>query len=110
MRFLEDGREWRYADDLVLCSESEEELRAMLEQLVEVCRRRGLKVNGGKSKVIVINGEEGLECQVHIDGIHLEHVLEFKYLGCVLDESGTDEAKCSRKVASVRGLQVQLGP
>ena len=27
---------------------------------------------------------------------------EFKYLGCVLDESGTDEAECNRKVASRR--------
>ena len=25
---------------------------------------------------------------------------EFKYLGCVLDESGTDEADCHRKVVS----------
>ena len=24
-------------------------------------------------------------------GIRLEHVSEFKYFGCVLDESGTDE-------------------
>ena len=31
-----------------------------------------------------------------------EHVSEFKYLGCLLDESGTYEAACSRKVASVR--------
>ena len=27
---------------------------------------------------------------------------EFKYLGCVLDESGTDEAECHMKVASWR--------
>ena len=27
---------------------------------------------------------------------------EFKYLGCVLDESGTDEAECHRKVVSER--------
>ena len=27
---------------------------------VEVCRRRGLKVKGGKSKVMVLGGEEGL--------------------------------------------------
>ena len=32
----------------------------------------------------------------------LEHVSEFKYFGCVLDESGTDEAECCRKVASRR--------
>ena len=44
----------------------------------------------------------GLECKVCVDGIHLEYVSEFKYLGCVLDESGTDEAECSKKVASGR--------
>ena len=31
--------------------------------------------------------------------MRLEHVSEFKYLGCVLDESGADEAECRRKVA-----------
>ena len=51
---------------------------------VEVCRRRGLKVNAGKNKVIVLDGEE-LECEVCVDRICLEHVSEFKYLGCVLD-------------------------
>ena len=91
-----------YAYDLVFCGESEEDLKAMVGHFVEVCRRRGLKVNAGKNKVMVLGGEEGLECEVCIDGICLEHVLEFKYLGCVLDESGIDETECSRKVASVR--------
>ena len=49
----EEGREWRltgllYADDLVLCSESEDELRAMVGCFAGVCRRRGLKVNTGE--------------------------------------------------------------
>ena len=57
-------REWRlpglmYAGDLVLCRELEADLRVMVEQFAEVCRSRGLKVNAGKSKVIVLNGEEG---------------------------------------------------
>ena len=34
--------------------------------------------------------------------IRLEHVSEFKYLGCVLGESGTDKAECSRKLVSRR--------
>ena len=42
----------------------------------------GLKVNTGKRKMMVLNGEEGLECEFHIDGIHLDEVSEFKYLGC----------------------------
>ena len=44
-----------------------------------MCRRRGLKFNAGKSKVMELNGEEGLECEVHVDGIRLEHVSECKY-------------------------------
>ena len=68
VRFLEDGREWRllgllYADDLVLCGESEEDLRVMVGPFVEVCSRRGLKVNAGKIKVMVLNGKAGLECR-----------------------------------------------
>ena len=51
-----------------------------------MCRRRGLKVNVAKSKVMVLYVEEGLECEVHVDEIGLEHVSEFKYFGCVLDE------------------------
>ena len=35
---------------------------------------------------MVLGGEEGLECEGYVDGIRLEHVSEFKYLGCSLDE------------------------
>ena len=60
-----DGEEGRerilpgilYADDLVLCVESEEDLRVMVGRFAEVCRRRGLKVNASKSKVMVLNGK-----------------------------------------------------
>ena len=67
-----------------------------------MCRSIGLKVNAGKSNVMVLNGEERLECQVHINGVCLEHVSEFKYLGCVLDKLRIDMAECSRKVVSGR--------
>ena len=50
----------------------------MVGPFAEVCRRRGLKVNTGKSKVMVLNGEEGLEYKVYIDVVRLEHVFEFK--------------------------------
>ena len=34
---------------------------------VEVCRRRGLKVNAVKSKVMMLGGEERLQCEVCVD-------------------------------------------
>ena len=66
VRFLEEGREWilhglLYADDLVLCGESEENLRMMLGRFDGVYRRRGLEVNVVKSKVMILNVEGGLE-------------------------------------------------
>ena len=59
VRFREEGREWRvpglsYADDLVLCGESEEDLRAIVGHFVEMWRRRDLKLNAAKSKVMIL--------------------------------------------------------
>ena len=43
VKFLEEEREWRlpdllFADDVVLCGESEEDLRVMVGRYIEVCR------------------------------------------------------------------------
>ena len=50
---------------------------------------------------LVLRGESeedlrALECKIHVDGICLEHISEFKYLACVLDESGTDGSEFGR--------------
>ena len=57
VKFLEDGKEWRlYADDLVLCGESEVDLRVMVGRFAEVCRGRGMKDKTSKRNVMVLNG------------------------------------------------------
>ena len=56
---------------------------------VEVCRR-GLKFSAGKNKVMVLGGEEGLECKIMWIGYNWRECQELKYLGCVLDESVAD--------------------
>ena len=64
----------RIADELVMCGMSEEDLRAMMGQFVEVYRRRDLKVNAGKSKVVVLNEKQGLECEACVNGMRREYV------------------------------------
>ena len=49
-----------YLDDLVLCGESEEDPKAMVGHMVDVSR---------SLKVMVLGGEEGLECEVCVDRI-----------------------------------------
>ena len=52
----------------------------------------------------MLGGEEGLKCEFIGDGTRFEHVSEFNYMSCVLDESGTDDVECRKKVASGRKL------
>ena len=47
-------------NESVLCGESEENLKVMVERFVEVCKRMSLKVNTDKNKVMVLGGEEFL--------------------------------------------------
>ena len=47
----------------------------MVGRFAEVCRKRGLRLSAGKSNMIILNRYEGLESEVHVDGIRLEHVL-----------------------------------
>ena len=70
----EEGRETKFpghlhADNLVLCVESEEDLRAIVGSFVEVCRRRGLKVNAGSSNVMALNGEGLLKFEISVGNI-----------------------------------------
>ena len=37
--------------------------------------------------------------------MRLEHVLEFKYFRCVLDEPGTNDPECRRKVVNRRKVE-----
>ena len=48
-----------YADDFLLCDESEEDLKIMVGRIVKVSKRSGLRVNADNSKLMVIGKEEG---------------------------------------------------
>ena len=46
-----------YVHDLVLCGESEENLKMMVRCFIKVCRRRGVKVNAHKRNMMTLEGE-----------------------------------------------------
>src|SRR5678815_2452669 len=78
VRMMENRDEWRvpyllYADDLVLCGESEESFRGLVERFGRVCKGKGLKVNVDKSKVMVVS-EDTPRCEVMLDVEQLEQV------------------------------------
>ena len=101
-----------YANDLILCDKLKEYLKVKVGCFVKMCRRIVLQVNTNKKKVIILGGEEGLMCEVLVNGSRLEHVSEFKYFGCVVGELDTDGAECLRKTVKggkLRVLQISSG-
>ena len=88
-----------FADDTVLVANSEAMLSRLVKEFGRVCERRKLKVNVGKSKVMVCsrNGN-GNVLNVELDGERLETVDCFKYLGSVLAADGKSEKDVSQRI------------
>ncbi len=98
-----------YADDTVLLAESEGMLQRTVDEFDRVCERKKLKVNAGKSKVMVferareqtinfakpyrVGLEAILECNIWLGKEKMEEVNEFKYLGTVLCKHGRMEGE-----------------
>ncbi len=96
----------------------------MLQRIVDefdiVCKRRTLKVNAGKRKVMVferareqtinfaklyrVGSEAILECKIWLGKKKTEEVNEFKYLGTILCKHGSMEGEIRER--TVKGRQV----
>ena len=85
---------FRYADDITLMAESEEELRSLLMKVKEESEKVGLKLNIQKMKIMA-------SCPItswEIDRETVETVADFIFLGSKI----TADGDCSREIK--RGL------
>ena len=83
--------EWlMFADDTVLVGDSEEKLQRLVSEFANVCWRRKLTVNVGKSKTMRINGNENeREIDISMNGAQMEMVESYKYLGVNVTSDGS---------------------
>ena len=101
------GREWSlkqllFADDTALVADTEEKLGQLVEEFGRVCRRRKLRVNVGKSKVMRCTRElGGRRLNIGLDGEQLEEVDCFKYLGSSIAANGRVESEVKARVNEV---------
>ncbi|KAI5635653.1 reverse transcriptase (RNA-dependent DNA polymerase) domain-containing protein [Phthorimaea operculella] len=88
-----------YADDQVILASSAEELQEMVKIMNEALKRKGMKVNVGKTKAMVFEKEEGMtECNIMIEEERVEQVKEFVYLGSKFTSDGKCESDIERRV------------
>ena len=73
-----------FADDLVLVSETVEEVEEELERWRAVIENKGLRISRSKTEYLVPSHQQGV---VKLEGEPLPSVNSFKYLGSVIDGS-----------------------
>jgi len=83
----------RFADDIDLLETNRDTLQENLELLKGDAEKAGLKINIGKTKTMVF-GKESLANKVEIDGMQIDNVNEFVYLGSLL----TWDNDCSKEM------------
>ena len=81
-----------FADDIVICKETREEVERRLESWKYALERRGMKVSRSKTEYLCINGENDDET-VKMEDTKVPRVKEFKCLGSTVQESGGCEGR-----------------
>ncbi|KAF7651214.1 hypothetical protein LDENG_00113870 [Lucifuga dentata] len=82
-----------FADDIVICSESREQVEENLERWRYALERRGMKVSRSKTEYMAVN-ERDSSGMVRLQGIEIKKVEDFKYLGSTVQSNG----ECGKEV------------
>ena len=86
-----------FADDIVICEETREEVERRLESWKYALERKGMKVSESKTEYLCINGGNDDE-RVKMEDTKVPRVKEFKYLVSTVQESGDCEREVKKRV------------
>ena len=86
-----------FADDIVICKETREEVERRLESWTYAFERIGIKVSTSKTKYLCINGGNDKET-VKMEDTKMPRVEKIKYLGKTVQESSGYEREVKKRV------------
>ena len=78
----------RYADDTVILADSEQNLQRILNNIIRECKDFGMKLNGKKTKVMVIEKKPQTRIKIIVNRKQLEQVKDYRYLGTNISDDG----------------------
>ena len=88
-----------YADDVVLCARDQANLQEKLQKWKDRLQHHGLKINTAKTEYMAAGLEADDNSTIHLDGIPINRVESFKYLGSVLGKDGDIDADVKARMA-----------
>ncbi|KAK3547882.1 hypothetical protein QTP70_000339 [Hemibagrus guttatus] len=93
-----------FADDIVICSESREQVEENLERWRFALERRGMKVSRSKTEYMCVNERER-SGTVRLQGEEVKKVPEFKYLGSTVQSNGECGKEYKRHLSTTSNSQ-----
>ncbi|KAK3533160.1 hypothetical protein QTP70_012245 [Hemibagrus guttatus] len=97
-----------FADDIVICSESREQVEENLERWRFALERRGMKVSRSKTEYMCVNEREG-SGTVRLQGEEVKKVQEFKYLGSTVQSNGECGKEVKKHAGEAAGRRSRAG-
>ena len=94
----------RYADDITLMAESEEELKSLLMKVKDESEKPGLKLNIQKTKIMASSPIT----QWQIDGETMKTVTDFIFLGSKITADGNHSYEIKRRLLLERKAMTNL--
>ena len=85
-----------FADDIMICSTERELVEGKLEQWRKALEDRGLKISRGKTEYLRFNEDQDTE--ICMEGVRLNRVENFKYLGSKVSSDGNLDAEITHRV------------
>ena len=98
----------RFADDIDSLASEEEELAKLVERLDKASTAYGMEISAEKTKPMT-NNTSGINTEIKINGLQLETVTSFKYLGSVISDEGSRPEILSR-IAQTTAVLTRLKP
>ena len=95
----------RYADDITLMAESEEELKSLLMKVKEESEKVVLKLNLQKTNIVI----SGPITSWQIDGETVERAADFIFLGSKITADGGCSHEIKRRLLLGRKVMTNLG-
>ncbi len=99
-------KDLRFADDIDLLTETEEDLQKLATELYESGKSYGLMINKEKTKVMVMGKDT--RADIRIAGENIELVDQFVYLGSLITRDNNCSLEISRRIGIASGVYGEL--
>ena len=100
----------RYADDTALISDNLTSMKRIIHRVDAAGREAGLLLNAKKTKIMHVRGKKtpSQPPEVKINGVSLENVDHFKYLGSIKMADGTCNKDITTRIGMAKQKMTQL--